>query len=150
MYISNKSEWSDFLNRNATVWRSQIPEGVTVSGQIVVNALISISCQISPYDDVYQSPFIQPLLRHFWICWSHRTVTQSELNILSDPVDTNGPSSAWIHTFFMNSLLKSLIMLIKYILGVLFLYQILLTVQETLFRKAFHWIKPSHSNELFY
>lgn len=148
--ISNKGEWSDFTQWNATLQKSQISEGVAASGQIVVDGQISIRCQTSRDDEVYHSPLIQLLLRYFWKPQSHRTVTQSELSILSDLVNTNGPSSAWIHTFFMNLLLKSLIMLIKYILGPLFLYPILLTVQEALFKTALHWIKSSHCNELFY
>lgn len=128
----------------------QFPVGVTASRQTMTDVEMSIRCQISPSDEVSESPSIKPVLRNFGLLQLHGTVTQSDVNILADLIDSNAPSSAWIHTFFMNLLLKSLIMLIKEILGPTFLYPILRTVQETLFKKALHWITSSHSNELFY
>ena len=124
--------------------------GMTASRQTMTDAEMSIRCQISLYDEVCESPSIKLVLTNFGPLRLHRTVTQSDVNILADLVDSDAPSSAWIHTFFMNLLLKSLIMLIKEILGPTFLYPILRTVQETLFKKALHWITSSHSNELFY
>ncbi len=92
---------------------------------------MSIRRQISLCDEVCESLSICPALTNFGQFQLHGAETQSEPNILAELVDSDGSTSAWIHTFFMNLLLKSLIMFIKDILGPIFLYPILCTVQET-------------------
>lgn len=129
----------------------QFPVGVTAPRQTMTDAEMSIRCQISLCDEVLwvaidkagtekisdYSSFAGQWHKMMWTFW--RTSSTAMPRVLP-----------WIHTFFMNSLLKSLIMLIKEILGPTFLYSILGTVQETLFKKALHWITSSHSNALFY
>lgn len=136
------------VSRAFSVCQSSV--AVTASGQTASDAQTSIRCQINLCDEVCESPSIRPLLRILGAFQLRGAVTQSEANTLADPVDSDGSSYAWIHTFFMNLLLKSLIMLIKDILGPTFLYPILCTIQETSLKKALHRITSTHSNELFY
>lgn len=87
--------------------------------------------------------------QHMWSClWGPTNVTLFQLfqwyevsqTFLADLVECDCMSSVWIHAIFMNLLLKSLIMFIKDILRPMFICSILRKVQETLFKKAGHWI----------
>lgn len=72
----------------------QFPVGVTASRQIMADVQMSVRCQISRSDAVWESPSIRLVLRNSGQFQLQRTVTQSELNTLAGRVDCNGPSSA--------------------------------------------------------